>query len=389
MRLSGNAANGGHWVTGLYYLNVLNATQSGLEFPAESPFATSPLILGAPGAIDTVGFIRLHTISSSVFGQVDWPLAERWTLVAGARAVKEKKHYSFVQGVYQATDDRIINTSVLYSTLFPYHTFATDDTLWAGKLQLEFRPQAQVLAYAGINRGAKAGGFNAQLADGSPRLPLDQIPYKPENLTNYEMGIKSTVLEGRSRLNASVYYYDYRGYQAFLYQLSSGVVVNKNAFIKGAELEAAADLPGGFESQFGVSTFEAVVKDLELAGPPGTDPLHRDVHPAYAPQLQLSALLRYGRDIAGGRLTAQVDAHYTGDFYHNLRNFSADHYPGYTLTNLRLAYASGPWEVAAYVQNLFDKHYYTIGFDLATLCGCNANALGRPRWAGASVRYRF
>jgi hypothetical protein len=31
----------------------------------------------------------------------------------------------------------------------------------------------------------------------------------------------------------------------------------------------------------------------------------------------------------------------------------------------------------------------TIGFDLATLCGCNEVAYREPRWYGVSVRYNF
>ena len=388
VRLSGDAGKT-RWVAGAYYLNVINETENGLLFPATSPFATNPLIIGAPGPVDTVGTMRLHTISTSLFGQVDLPLADRWTLVAGVRGVKEKKSYSFFQGVYQATDDRYINTAVLYAPLFPATPFSSDDTLWAGKLQLEFRPVADVLWYLGMDRGAKAGGFNAQLADGSPRLPLGQIPYKPETLTNYEVGFKSTVLGGRARVNGSAYYYDYKDYQAFLFQQSSGVVVNKDAFVRGVELEIAATPFSGLETQLGVSEFQAIVKNLQLNGPAGVAPLYRDVHPSFAPQSQLSGLLRYTWSLPQGRLAAQVDAHYTSDFYHNLRNFQADHYPGYTLANVRLAYTSGPWEVAAFVKNVTDKRYFTIGYDLATLCGCNENAFGAPRWPGAEVKYHF
>jgi iron complex outermembrane receptor protein len=310
-------------------------------------------------------------------------------LVAGARWVKERKDYSFFQGVYQATDDRIINSSVLYAPLFPYHPFNTDDNLWAGKVQLEYRPIKDVLVYLGVNRGAKAGGFNAQLADGSPRLPLDQIPYKPENLTNYEGGVKATFLDGKLRTNAAVFYYDYKDYQAFLFEQSSGVVVNKDAFMRGGEFELTAVPVSGLEAQLGVSGFQAIVKNLELQGPAGVPPIYEDVHPSFAPQKQISGLIRYSFALGDGRMALQVDSHYTSDFYHNLRNFVADHYPGYTISNARLSWANEHWEVAAFVKNLADKRYYTIGYDLATLCGCNENAFGPPRWPGVEATYRF
>jgi iron complex outermembrane receptor protein len=388
IRLNGDSSRV-KWVGGVYYLNVLNSTENGLEFPAASPFATDPLILGAPGPVDTVGFINLHTISSSIFGQVDIPLADQWTLVAGGRYVKEKKDYSFFQGVYKDSDDRLINTSVFYSALFPYHPFNTDDNLYAGKVQLEYRPIKDTLVYLGVNRGAKAGGFNAQLADGSPRLPLDQIPYKPENLTNYEGGVKSTFLDGRLRTNASIFYYDYKDYQAFLFEQSSGVVVNKDAFMRGGEFEVTASPVSGLEMQLGVSGFQAIVKGLELQGPAGVPPIYMDVHPSFAPEKQISGLIRYGWPLGDGKMAVQLDSHYTSDFYHNLRNFEADHYPGYTISNARVAWSNDHWEFAAFVKNLADKRYYTIGYDLATLCGCNENAFGPPRWPGAEFKYRF
>jgi iron complex outermembrane recepter protein len=397
LRLSNDARSGLKWVGGLYYLNIVNRTENGLLFPATSPFATSPIILGdpahnipPPGPVDTVGWINLHTISTSIFGQVDVPLAAKWTLVAGARGVKEKKNYSFFQGVYQNADDRIINTSILYVPLFDFAKFRTDDTLWAGKVQIEFRPQEGMLWFLGVNRGSKAGGFNAQLADGSPRLPPDQIPYKPETLTSVEGGVKSTWLDGRLRVNASVYHYDYKDYQAFLFVQSSGVVVNKDAKMDGGELEITASPVHGLELQLGVSAFTAKVKDLELrGGPPGVPVLFHDVKPSFAPERQISGLIRYTWDLPRGQLSTQVDAHYTSDFFHNLRNFEADHYPGYTIGNARVAWTDDHWEVAAFVQNLTDKRYYTIGYDLATLCGCNENAFGRPRWTGLDVKYRF
>ena len=201
--------------------------------------------------------------------------------------------------------------------------------------------------------------------------------------------MKATFLDGKLRTNASIYYYDYRDYQAFLFEQSSGVVVNRDAFTRGAELEVTANPVGGLEVQAGASAFDAIVKGLELQGPAGVSPLYRDVHPSFAPPVQLSGLVRYTWNVGDGHLSLQFDTHYTSDFYHNLRNFAADHYPGYTISNARLAWTQGGWEVAATVKNLTDKRYYDLGFDLATLCGCNENSFGPPRWPSIEARYQF
>ena len=86
-----------------------------------------------------------------------------------------------------------------------------------------------LLLYAGINRGVKAGSFNAPLlgaylgAGGDAALPYDE-----EILTAYEGGFKAT-LGSRTRLNGAVFYYNYADYQAFLFVGVGGVVINADA----------------------------------------------------------------------------------------------------------------------------------------------------------------
>ena len=377
------------WVAGLYYLQIDNKTNNGLAFEATSPFS-SPLIFGVP--VDAIGHISLDTDSYSVFGQVDYALTDRWTLVAGARAIKEEKDYTFSQFAYLNQDDRYIDTAV---QLFPLdQPFAEDtsDDLYAGKLQLEFRPKDGLLFYGGVNRGVKAGSFNAQLADGSPRLAPEDIGYDPETLLSYEVGFKSTLMDGRARLNGAAYYYDYDDYQAFVFVQSSGTVTNLPAETKGVEIDFAMTPTEGLDFTLAASYFDATVEDLQLSsGNPAVSPLLKDVEPSFAPPLQIAALLRYAWPALGGELSAQVDGSYTDSFFHNLRNFDSEKYDDYTLANLRFGYAAdgGRWELAAFVKNVTDERYRTIGFDLATLCGCNEDAYGAPRWAGVSLKINF
>src|SRR5688572_23787697 len=378
-----------NWVAGLYYLQIDNQTNNGLAFEATSPFS-SPLIFGVP--VDAIGHVDLDTDAYALFGQVDFAFTDRWTLVAGARAMREEKDFSFSQFAYLNEDDRYIDTAV---QLFPLDApFASDSSedLWAGKLQLEFRPSDGMLLYGGVNRGVKAGSFNAQLADGSPRLPPDEREYDAETLMSYEVGFKSTFMDGRARLNGAAYFYDYDDYQAFVFVQSSGTVTNLQAETKGVELDFAVSPVSGLDIMLGASYFDATVEDLELAATdPSVEPLLKDVEPSFAPPLQIAALVRYAWPALGGELSAQVDGAYTDSFFHNLRNFDSQKYDDYTVGNLRFGYGSGSgnWELAAFVKNVTDERYRTIGFDLATLCGCNEDAYGAPRWAGVSLKINF
>lgn len=377
------------WVAGFYYLQIDNKTNNGLSFEANSPFS-SPLIFGVP--VDTIGHINLDTDSYSLFGQVDYAFTDRWTLVAGARAIREEKDYTFSQFAYLNEDDRYLDTAQQLFPLAVPFADSTSDDLWAGKLQLEFRPQDGLLFYGGVNRGVKAGSFNAQLADGSPRLDPSEVPYDPEVLLSYEVGFKSTLMDGRARLNGAAYYYDYDDYQAFVFVQSSGTVTNLKAETKGVELDFAVSPTQGLDFTLAASYFDATVEDLALSsGNPAVDPLLKDVEPSFAPPLQIAALLRYAWPALGGELSAQVDGSYTDSFFHNLRNFDSEKYDDYTLANLRFGYApeGGNWELAAFVKNVTDERYRTIGFDLATLCGCNEDAYGAPRWAGLTFKIKF
>jgi iron complex outermembrane receptor protein len=120
----------------------------------------------------------------------------------------------------------------------------------------------------------------------------------------------------------------------------------------------------------------------------------RDVHAAYAPEKTASASLKYtlpGNVFSYGKLAFQVDGNYQSYVYDNPDNFIGDRLPGYTLANARIMWTdnSGNLQIEGSVQNLSNKVYRTVGFDLSQICGCNLTAYGRPRWAMLNVSYHF
>jgi len=65
-----------------------------------------------------------------------------------------------------------------------------------------------LMAYASLNRGFKSVALTTQL------FPLS---VRPETLDAYELGLKSTGVDRRLRLNGSVFYYDYKNVQVTRY----------------------------------------------------------------------------------------------------------------------------------------------------------------------------
>lgn len=380
IRLSGDSGSL-KWVTGAFYLHIDNDTKQGLSFRSTSILATP----GQPG-LTFATLVGLKTDSISAFGQADWQFAERFTLVAGGRFIRESKDYRFAQNAYVNLDDIRIDTSQL---VFPLpqpagvNPFADSFTqnLWAAKLQLEYRAADGWLLYGGINRGVKAGSVNGPLGDGS-QIQIDQLIYEPEVLLSYEAGFKGRLLNGDLRLNGAIFHYDYKDYQAFTFVNASGLVSNENGRTYGAELEAVAQPVRGVTLSLSGSYTDALIRNLEAA--PG---VFRDVRPVYTPEFQSSGLVRYDVDVGPGRVGFQIDGSYTGARFSNLRNFQAQRLPSYFLTNARISWTEGAWQVTAFVTNVLDKRWQREMFDLATLCGCANDAYGPPRWFGASIRY--
>ncbi|KUO53215.1 MAG: TonB-dependent receptor [Sphingomonadales bacterium BRH_c42] len=375
-----------NWVAGLYYLNIDAQSANGLKFPVGS------VVPGAP--FDLASVAHLKTNSYSAFGQAEWEFAEKFTLIIGARVIREEKNYNFFQALFFTQDSRQINQGAplvigpVFGSGGP-EAFAADtgQTLWAGKFQLEYRPNNDLLLYAGANRGVKAGSFNAQLAGGLA-VPASAIPYKDETLISYEGGFKLTLPDGRTRINGSTFYYDYNDYQSFLFTGVSGVVINADARTYGGELELQTSPLSGLDIAAGVSWFDATVKDVPLRV---GGPIIRDVKPTYAPEFQLNGLIRYAWDALGGRMSIGGDAQYSDSYFYNLRNFDADKFNSYFVLNAGISWtdASDTWRLGLDVKNITDERVGIQGFDLAGLCGCNEVSYKPPRFFALSSRYSF
>jgi iron complex outermembrane receptor protein len=390
IRLNGDTDRA-HWVAGLYYLHIGVNYVQGLAYSPDSPIS---ILFFNGKATESPIFVDMSTNSYSVFGQLEFNLTDTWSIIAGARGIKEKKDFNYSNYWYASVDDATIDSNQAPLPIpvdpagngarYPSYHGNSDDNLWTGKLQLDYKPTQDLLFYAGVNRGAKAGGFNAKLNDFSPAAAPSAIPYRPEVLYAEEGGAKWTFLGGTSRLNGSVYHYDYKGYQAFVFSNVSGLIQNADASYNGAELEFDTKPVQRLTLSAGVSYIDATVKDLPIA--PG---LIRDVRPTFTPKWEISGLARYELpgQIEGGNWAAQVTAHYQSDSYFNIRNFAADDMAGYTTFNAQLDWTSADtrWGVTLFVNNLTDKVYKVGGFDLATLCGCNEESYGKPRWFGVRI----
>ena len=382
-RLSGKS-DAFDWTAGLYYLHIDTHSINGIKFPVGSVVPGAPFDLGSDA--------KLRTNSYSAFGQIDWHLTDRLKLTTGGRFIREEKDYDFTQGIWGTTDSRQaqVGTPLVIGPVFgaagpaPFQS-SGGKSLWAAKVQLDYQVQPNLLLYFGVNRGVKAGSFNAQIPGGLG-VPASAIPYKPEVLLSYEGGFKYNTPDNKLRFNASAYYYDYSDYQAFLFTGASGLVVNANARTYGAEASLFASPVEGLDLGLSVSYFDALVKDVPLRV---NGPIRRNVEPVYAPPFQTSAIARYEWAALGGKLFVGADAQYSSSFYYNLRNFDADQFKRYLMVNAGFGWTNDNWTLNFRVRNLTDVKAGVQGFDLSTLCGCNEVSYKPPRFFQVGARYSF
>lgn len=416
--------NGGdqrfNWTAGLYGLRIDGSYYEGWQGPAfftAEEFDTAgnpntPLYYGIPGVwpYGTAPYFRdtniaspnggypatrspyeLKTTSYAGFGQIEYRFTDLVALIVGARVTEDKKdfHYTWYPYEYfpQSTSGDIVKLTQLAGLPLTDYANSRSDSEFTGKAQLDFHISPDLLAYAGINRGVKGGGYTA------PLFPLfitdlSTLTFRPEKLTSYEVGFKSELLDHHVRLNGAAYYYDYKDYQALIYTISlEQLIVNADAKHAGAELELDWVPTDAWRFSAGLAYVDAVVKNVDSRGTmvPG------DYTPGNAPHWTANALVRYTMPAGSGRLAFQLDGNYLSRFWFNLSDLPVVEQPAYGIANVRVNYtpAGGKYEFGVSLENLADKHYATMGFDNTSINGLAQTYPGMPRWWKAHVNYHF
>lgn len=382
------------WVAGLYYLNIDHRIQTGID---ALPDANT---LGNANAATIFPFltsnnVRQNTESYAVFGQVEAQLSSQFSVIVGGRWSHDKKdieiNTSCTNGFLPFACGLVAPPGSVQGDGF---TDANSGGLnhqskgdWSGKFELDYRPTDDVMLYASVTRGQKAGGFNASAIAG---ITATLTPYRPEVLTNYEVGFKSTILGGTTRFNASAFHYDYKNYQAYTLTGLTPTIFNTDARVNGAEVELMSNPVTGLTIGGNLAYLDAIAHDVR-SNLLGTGVNLGDQRMPQSPKWSANGLVRYAFDVGSGELSLQTDARYNGKRYFNTVNHPALTDGQDLVINGRIAYAlgHGDWEFAIWGKNLTNANVYASGFDLAGTNGSTPLALGPSRWFGGSVSFRF
>jgi len=267
-----------------------------------------------------------------------------------------------------------------------------DNTAW--RFGVDWRATEDVLLYANVTKGFKAGSYPALASSTNAQL----IPVTQESVLSYEAGIKASLLERRMQLNAAAFTYDYEDRQVRskltdpLFGKLDALVNVPKASVEGFEAEAIFQPTIGLSVYVNYIYLDATIdefvgeNDETLVGVPedfsGT-PL------PYTPKTQVNIGGRYEWPI-GNSLTASVGIDYsrrsgTTAIIGGSEAYDID---SYAILNMRAGVKSqdGKWSVMAWGKNLRDEYYWT---NVTSYYDTVARYTGLPRTYGITFSYDF
>lgn len=329
-------------------------------------------------AFGNLGFFSTQKAKAyAAYAEGTYRATDRLSLTLGARATHERKT------VYVDRLFRNLTTGAIALDPPPYASKASWDNV-SPRAIVKYAINDSVNLYASISRGFKGGGFNAFGADAA---------FDPETITSYEAGTKLRLLDGRLRVNAAAFNYDYKDLQVRLGVPGGGVAIAsaEGAKVTGAEFDFSYRVTEGLtlsgsgallDTKYKTFLTPNLVGALVSAG--GND-LSR------APKAQYSIAAEYSWPI-GDSLSASLSAsaHHTGGvvFIPTDQASAAWRAKAYTEVDLRasVAAADGQWEVAVFLQNATDTFVVT---SITAAANFPIAGFNEPRKLGVELSKRF
>ncbi|MFV3129055.1 TonB-dependent receptor [Niveispirillum sp. KHB5.9] len=349
------------WVAGLYNFN--NETDR---------VDTLVIDQGRPATEIYTQAAKLN--SYAAFGDVTVPLGEQFSLIGGLRYSKDEKDYSISNtagtAVLRGTERFAVSVSDSY-----------DAWTWRGGAQYKLDRDHQL--YAMVSRGFKSGGFQdtpssaASAADG----------FEPEFATQYEVGQKSSFLDGHLIWNNTLYVMKYTDLQT-MRTLPDLSIVTENAgkaTIKGYETQLTWSPFTGARLAAAYAYTDATFD--EFAPEPGVDFAGNRISRTPRHKIVLSPSYEASLGDGAGLLFA-VDYRYESMIFDDNSNVGPERRPSTQFVDARATYsaASGNWTLSLWGKNLTQEVTRT---HQVVFLGANFGSYSPPRTFGATVGWKL
>lgn len=300
----------------------------------------------------------------AIFGQGDWEFVAKNFLTVGARWQDEDISYTF--------DD--------YQNGNAHFQGSSGDSASTYRLGFRHEFTDDFMAFASYATGHKGQTYDLTTGFNAARAAAG--PVNPEESKSIELGIKSTLLDGRLMLNATAFHVKYEDFQQQGIETIGGVqnfrLTNVGTVkTQGLEIEsdfratehlrlnaAVAYVDAKIDSFPAANCYPGQTAALGCAGTPARQDLSGKPLPS-APKLK--ANLGWDLEIPFGSMS--FDGAFSGTYmWVDKQNFSLNQDPqtavdSYGVLNLvfSLRSRSGAYTVSAFVNNALDEGYFVNG----------------------------
>lgn len=373
------------WVGGLYYFRSnenMYITHTLGALPGSTVSVLNILNGFGPGPHTVVNEQGNKGTSYAAFTQATYNLFSGVNLTGGLRWTRDEKDG------FNATSGQPNVALFVWPTPFDVAVSRSWDAV-TPKLTLDYTPMHDVFLYATAAKGFKSGGFVGQAVEPVAAGTL----FNPEYVWNYEIGVKSELMDRRLRLNVAAFQMDYTDLQITDIVGTRRLTVNAGeARIRGAELDALLAISDSFNLHAKYAYTDTVYTSFPPSAA-GGDLTGKSF--VGVPEQEASAGGSYTIPVASGVVELRADATYSGKRFLNLSNSVST--GSLTRVDLGLSYEQGPYLLSLWGRNVFDKRGIASQFtDISLFLQPLGSGLSSgytnytpPREYGATVSYRF
>jgi iron complex outermembrane receptor protein len=343
--------------------------------------------LGGDGNIDQLTYTNSH--GWALFGEWTYKITDKLSATAGARYNEDYVNvtsYVPLNPLPLQCCEPAASVAPLEQVpgsipqILQFHNLAPK-----GSVSYQWLPD--IMTYVAYSQGFDRGGGSTTNppGGGSPII----IPYQPETLDNYEVGIRSDLFDRHVRENFTVFYDQYKGIQVS--QDVNKINVTRNggqAVTKGIENEGQWAVTSDALLYYNFAYDSAKITHL---APGTTANITVGQVLAYAPEYSVSTGGSYDFHLpTDRRITVRADYGWNSYEYTTNDFTNRAYIPGFGLLSGRLTYhpPGDQWDVELGGTNLTDKYYRYNGYRVPGIL-VDTGAPGRPREWSLTVHAKF
>jgi len=413
------------YTAGLYALRseVTSTLRTNFGKDAGQFFANLPV---SPGPItDSLNGVNVRqtekpeTTSLAAYGQATWHVTSAADLTLGLRNTYEEKENSTRKWYFGAADLAVYQGTPLaaylpaaknirdnVTRLFYTNQWIKGDTIysdsWSWLINPSYKFTDNILGYVSASFGEKSGAvqFDQNLGGGTP------LNVEPEEVHDYEVGLKTTFFDKKLTLNPNLYYTEITNYQALLgknaYPFPIAYLGNvPGVRLRGVEIEGSYETPiDGLKFTFAGAYNDAIYTDFKNAPAPGDLSASYDTTKTYdLTNKRLAGAARWSGNI-GASYSRSVWDGYTGYVWVSEALRSGAYLDtslsklawqeGFGITNIGIGITPDDkaWDLSLWSKNLFDKQYFTAITSVSQQ-GASTGSVGDPRVIGVTLRAKL